>query len=180
MTPFVSADPAARRYGRGRRAVLRVLSVLAIVGAVAVCGMAIDVAAADPGDPKAPADSVQAAPDTTAGAHRVLAYYFHTTRRCASCRKLEAYSQEAIEAGFPEALKDGRLAWRVVNVEEKGNEHFVKDYQLFTKSVVLVEEADSAQVRWKNLPKVWELLGDKAGFLRYVQEETQAFLAGRQ
>ena len=108
---------------------------------------------------------------------RVIAYYFHTTYRCASCRAIEAYSREAIESAFAEQLKDGRLVWKVVNVEVKGNEHFVKDYGLYTKSLILVNEARGKPTQWKNLEKVWQLLQDKQKFLRYVQDETRAYLA---
>jgi hypothetical protein len=66
--------------------------------------------------------------------------------------------------------------WRVVNVEEKGNEHFVQDYQLFTKSLVVVEEVKDRQVRWKNLPKVWQLLPHKDKFYAYVQNEVRSYL----
>jgi hypothetical protein len=115
--------------------------------------------------------------DTT-GPRRVLAYYFHTTKRCVSCRKIEAYTTEAITTGFAGELKDGRLVFQAVNVDEKENERFVKQYQLFTKTVVLVDERSGKQVAWKSLPKVWELLNDKEAFQRYVQAETRAYLAG--
>ena len=36
---------------------------------------------------------------------KVVAYYFHGTRRCANCRKIEAYSHEAIEVGFVKELE---------------------------------------------------------------------------
>ncbi len=107
---------------------------------------------------------------------RVTAYYFHTTNRCASCRAIEAYSKEAIETAFADELKDGRLVWKLVNVEQKGNEHFVKDYQLYTKALVLVDETRGRAPRWRNLEKVWQLLRDKEAFLRYVRTETRAFL----
>jgi hypothetical protein len=130
-------------------------------------------------DSKAETDSARTVvvPDTAAAPHRVIACYFHTTKRCASCMKIEAYSQEAIEGAFADEIKNGRVVWRVVNVEEKGNEHFVKDYQLFTKSVVLIDEREGRQEAWKNLPKVWELLNDKNAFVSYVREETRAYLA---
>jgi hypothetical protein len=108
--------------------------------------------------------------------HRVIAYYFHTTYRCASCRAIEAYSHEAIETAFADQIKDGRILWKVVNIEVKGNEHFVKDYGLYTKSLVLVNEVRGQAAEWKNLEKVWQLLQDKPKFLRYVQEETRAYL----
>ena len=111
--------------------------------------------------------------------HRVIAYYFHTTYRCASCRAIEAYSREAIESAFADQIKDGRILWKVVNVEVKGNEHFVKDYGLYTKSLVLVNEVRGKPTEWKNLEKVWQLLQDKPKFLRYVQDETRSYLTER-
>ena len=115
--------------------------------------------------------------DTVAAAGQVIAYYFHTTARCASCRQIEAYSHAAIEAAFPKELADGRLVWRMVNVDEEGNEHFMEDYELFTKSLVLVEQVQGKQVRWKNLPKIWELLQQKERFFAYVQGEVRSYLA---
>lgn len=109
--------------------------------------------------------------------HRVVAYYFHTTYRCASCRTLEAWAREAVESAFAEELKDGRLVWKTVNIEVKGNEHFVKDYALYTKSLVLVNEVRGRAPAWKNLEKVWQLLGRKEAYFRYVQAETRAYLA---
>ena len=108
----------------------------------------------------------------------VVAYYFHGNFRCQTCRKIEALSREAVESGFPEDLKTGRLEWRVINVEETGNEHFVQDYQLFSKSLVLVEKKGSKQTRWKNLQEVWTLVGNKEAFTKYVQDEIRVYLGG--
>lgn len=110
---------------------------------------------------------------------KVVAYYFHGQFRCATCRKLEALSKEAISSGFAQELGSSRLAFRVVNVETPDTEHFVKDFQLVTKSLVLVEYKDGKVVRWKNLPKIWQLVRDREEFIRYVQGETRAFLGER-
>ncbi len=114
--------------------------------------------------------------ETTKASSKLVAYYFHGNMRCMTCRTIEAYAKEAVNAGFPEALKDGRLEFRAVNVEEKANEHFVQDYQLTTRSVVLVQFADGKQGQWKNLPRVWQLVRDKEAFLKYVQDETRSYL----
>jgi len=111
--------------------------------------------------------------------HKVIAYYFYGNVRCPSCKKIEAYSHEAIQGGFAAPLKDGRLEWRPINVEESGNEHFLKDFQIYTKSLVIVDLIDGKQKQWKNLPKVWELLYDKDGFIKYVRDEINAYLTGR-
>lgn len=107
---------------------------------------------------------------------KVVAYYFHGNTRCMTCRRIEAYTKEAIDTGFPEALKDDRLEWQVINVDESGNEHFIQDFQLVTRSVVIEEIADGKRTRWKNLQRVWELVRNKGVFLKYIQDETRAYL----
>jgi len=106
----------------------------------------------------------------------VVAYYFHASVRCVTCRTIEAYARDAIETGFAGALRSGALQWRPTNVEEPGNEHFIQDYRLVTRSLVLVDIRDGAQVQWKNLDQVWNLVGDKPAFIWYVQDEVRAYL----
>ncbi len=107
----------------------------------------------------------------------LIAYYFHGTRRCVTCKKLEAYTQEAIESGFAEQLKSGILQFRPVNIDEEGNGHFVNDYQLYTKSVILSNRKDGKEVSWKNLDKIWELVrGDKEAYVKYIQDEVKLAL----
>ncbi len=109
--------------------------------------------------------------------YKVVAYYFHTNTRCSTCRKIEAYSREAIEKGFPDELKDGRLEFKLVNYELSHNRHFIKDYKLVTKSLVLVELANGEQTKWTNLRLVWQLTKHKDAFLNYVRGEVRNYLS---
>ena len=77
---------------------------------------------------------------------------------------------------FAGPIAEKRVVWRTLNVDEPENNHFVKDYGLYTKSVVVSEVQDGREVRWKNLDQVWKLLGDPAAFQGYVEREVQAFL----
>lgn len=135
-------------------------------------------AATAPAAPPAPAP-VDTARVAAPPRHRVVITYFHTTQRCATCRKLEAYSREAVETAFAGELKNGTVVFQLVNYEEKGNEHFVKDYELYTKSLVLVDELNGRPVRWNRLDRIWQLVQDKPKFLKYVQDEARAYLAPR-
>jgi hypothetical protein len=128
------------------------------------------------GQPAKPDTSNPAKPDAGNPSRKVIAYYFHGNVRCSTCRTLEAYSEEAIQSGFPEALKQEILEWKVVNVEEPDNRHFIKDYQLYTKSLVIVKMEGDKQVEWKNLDRIWELVRDKPAFLQYVQTEISGYL----
>lgn len=140
----------------------------AVLGFVVLVGTALGPPAVMAGE----AEISATAADTT-----VVAFYFHGNKRCSTCRKLEAYSTEAITGGFAAELDSGELEWRVVNTDDKENAHFITDFELVTKSVVLAEYRDGEVVRFKNLKLVWQLVGDEEGFLRYVRDETRDFLA---
>jgi hypothetical protein len=109
--------------------------------------------------------------------HKIVAYYFHTNARCSTCRKIEAYSHEAIEEGFKSELKNGTLELRVINYEEPENRHYIKDYKLVTKSLILVNLVDGKQTEWTNLKLVWQLTKNKEAFLNYVRKEVGNYLA---
>jgi hypothetical protein len=120
---------------------------------------------------------VQTAQAPSTGSSKIVAYYFHVTVRCTTCRTIEAYSRETITNRFKNEIDRGALEWQVVNVQLPENRHFVKDYELFTKSVVLVHIANGKQQSYKTLNEVWELVGDKAQFQAYVDREVRGYLA---
>ncbi len=144
-------------------ALLLALAGLAIVAAIT------GAAAIDPPKPKA----ATAVAPTPAAAPGVLVYYFHATTRCATCRTIEAYAHETIASRFVGDLEARRLEWRTVNVEEPANRHFIRDFRLYTRSVVVVDAKDPK--RFKVLGRVWQLVRNKAAFQKYVEEEIRAF-----
>lgn len=111
--------------------------------------------------------------------YKVIVYYFYGTARCPTCIKFEAFSNEALQDAFAEALSQGRLEWRAVNVDEPGNAHFVRDYELYSKSIVVVKIQNEKQTTWKNLERIWELVADKGVFIKYVQDEVRAYLGAK-
>lgn len=120
--------------------------------------------------------SLPAAAEEPNVAHRYVAYYFLTNKRCQSCLRIEKWTEASIHEYFKEDLESGSLDWRTVNVQKPENKHFIDDFQLYTKSVVIVEQQDGATIRWHNLDKVWHLLRDQEQFSRYVFKEIQGFM----
>ena len=116
------------------------------------------------------------APAVQSGESKVIAYYFHVTVRCTTCRTIESYSREVIEQKFRGDIAKGRLEFRLVNVQLPENRHFVKDYQLFTKSLVLVRFDRGKQAEYKVLNETWELVGDRQSMQGYVEREVQGYL----
>jgi hypothetical protein len=121
------------------------------------------------------AQTQSAAPHSVS--HKVIAYYFHTNTRCSTCIKIEEYSHEAIEKGFPNELRNGTLELRVVNYELPGNRHFIQDYKLVSKSLILVNVVDGKQTGWTNLKLVWQLYKNENAFLNYVRQEVRKYLS---
>jgi hypothetical protein len=107
---------------------------------------------------------------------RVIAYYFHGSFRCPTCAAMEKYSREAVETNFKDKLASGELEFKAVNVEGRGNEHFMIDYKLYTKSLILSLVKDGREVKSKNLDKIWQLAGNRQKFTDYVSAEINEFM----
>ncbi len=121
-----------------------------------------------------------AAPAGTAArpavAHRVVVTYFHGDVRCPTCRKLEEYSREAVEQGFAKEIAAGHVVFQAVNVDRPENKHFVADFKLVTKSLVVADERDGMSGRWINLEKIWDLVGNHDAYMTYVRDAVRGLL----
>ncbi len=145
--------------------------VVLIVGTGIAAGLAVNAS----GD-RRKARNGPAAPGAPAPSSKVIAYYFHRTVRCPTCLAIEDLSRQTIESVFGEQLAEGRIEWRPVNIEQKGNEHFEDDFELKNQSLVLVKLEGGKQADWKNLTSVWDLIQDHEKFVQYVREETSKYL----
>jgi small redox-active disulfide protein 2 len=87
-------------------------------------------------------------------------YYFYGNHRCATCNRMEGLTQKAI--------KDKGVAYKAVNLDEPANEHFVKDFQLDAR-VVVIQRGGS----YKKMDAVWDLVSDEDAFISYIQRGLQ-------
>jgi len=108
--------------------------------------------------------------------NHVVVYYFHTNFRCVNCHNMEMWTKEVVETDFKPQLEKGTVVLKIINTETKGNEHFMNDYKLFTKSVVLGLVKDGKEVKFINLAKVWDFLRDGNKFKAYVKDEISKYL----
>ncbi|MCX5786513.1 MAG: nitrophenyl compound nitroreductase subunit ArsF family protein [Elusimicrobia bacterium] len=111
-----------------------------------------------------------------AEAKTAVVYYFYTNTRCSSCKQIEAYTREAVEKNFGSDYKGWKVEFKGLNIEDEPNAHFVQEYFLNSKSVVVQKFSDGKALKWGKLEKVWQLLGDKEGFLNYITDETHKLL----
>ena len=112
----------------------------------------------------------------SAPGNHIVVYYFHTTLRCPTCYKIEQYTQEAVNKYFDKEIKSGTISFKAVNVQQEKNQHYVKDYQLFAKAVVISMIKEGKEVKFNNLTKIWEYVRDKEKFYNYIKTETNQYL----
>ena len=63
----------------------------------------------------------------------VKAYYFHATRRCATCEAVEAVSKEAINEYY-----GNKVSFESINSEEDKNSQLVAKYKISGTSLLIV------------------------------------------
>lgn len=151
----------------------------AVITAVLLLFVAISVVALivkQTGDAPSASTSQESVTNEPLPGDRLIVYYFHGNMRCPTCMTLEEYSKEAVRTLFPDELNSGRVEFQVVNYDETWNEHFLTDYDLSFQSLVLVEMKDGKEVGYKNLEKIWDLVGDKTAYFDYVRNEVKSDL----
>ena len=118
--------------------------------------------------------------DKTSGKEdrKVIVFYFHGNFRCYTCKRIEQLTVKAVTEAFSDEIKKGVVELQVLNVEDPQYRHFINDYQLYTRSVVVSDFRQGKQKRWKNLQKVWELVHNEEAFGKYIKQEVQEYLKG--
>ena len=123
--------------------------------------------------PEPATGSTPAAATTTEAAepeHLVLVTYFTSDVRCPTCIKIEKQTREAVESGFADELAAGTVRFQAINFDQPGNKHFIDDYGLAFKTVVVSERHQGKEVKWDKYDQVWELVGEPDAFAAYLQQ----------
>lgn len=105
-------------------------------------------------------------------ADTVEVYYFHGNQRCYTCNQIEELTKKAISDKYTKELADGKIVMRSVNVEIPENEHFIKDFQLSTRSVVM-RKGD----KYEKFDEVWSLVREPVKFTEYIQKGAAKMLS---
>jgi len=98
-------------------------------------------------------------------------FYFHGNFRCPTCKNMERYSKEAVDTYFKKEIESGKINFKAINVDEKDNQHYVKDYQLYTKTLIVSVTKNGKETQYKNLDKIWAYARNKEKFINYVKNK---------
>ncbi len=151
---------------KGRFSLKNAVGLGLVAFALVAIGVSVVKEQAKPVDAAVPASA-----EAVSAATAATVYYFHGERRCRTCNTIEALTRSTVDTAFAEETKAGRVVFKSVNLDEAANEHFIADFGLTIRSVV-VAKGD----KFERLDRVWELVGDEEKFRAYVAEAVRKML----
>ena len=78
--------------------------------------------------------------------------YFHGKQRCATCVAIERETKAVIDGQFADAVADGALEMRTIDITQPENEAIADKYEITWSSLVVVKYTDSEE-QAENLTK---------------------------
>lgn len=66
-------------------------------------------------------------------------YYFHNTRRCATCEAVESVTKSTLEESYPEQMKSGQITFHSLNIEDDKNEALAKKLHVSGQTLLFVK-----------------------------------------
>ena len=106
--------------------------------------------------------------ETAAESHSLTVFYFHGRQRCMTCNRIEKMVHE---------VADNLPSVKViaVNLYEPANEHYIADFGLTMRTVVL-----QCGTRFTVLDKCWSLAHKEAAFKDYIAKSIADFAAAKE
>jgi hypothetical protein len=77
-------------------------------------------------------------PSSMAPGKKVEVFYFHFTRRCATCNNVEKVSKDAVETQFAAQVKNGEISFKSVNLDEKDGEAIGAKYKIEGQTLIII------------------------------------------
>jgi len=80
----------------------------------------------------------QATKTSVSKSAKIEVYYFHFTRRCATCQAVETESQKTISLLYPAQKKKGLITFKSVNLDVKGTETLAKKCKAEGQALLII------------------------------------------
>jgi hypothetical protein len=87
----------------------------------------------------------------TVGSSEVSVYYFHFTRRCATCMAVEENARKAVEALYPNEVKTGEYTFSSLNLDETSTKEIADKLGVGGQSLLVVrgdKKIDITSAAW--------------------------------
>lgn len=71
---------------------------------------------------------------------KVEVFYFHNTRRCATCEAVEEVTKKSLEEFYSEELKNGKVTFQSLNIEDDSNESLARKLKVSGQTLLIVKD----------------------------------------
>lgn len=85
------------------------------------------------------AQSSQDQKSSVADTYELQVYYFHFTKRCATCNAVENEAKVALEMFYADQLKEGNIAFTSLNLEEDDGKKVAEQLKVSGQTLLLVK-----------------------------------------
>lgn len=119
-----------------------------------------------------PAGAVQA----DARPDKVMAYYFHTTRRCRTCLGIQATIEKTIQENFLGQTGTGLLTFQSINIDQDENKHFAKDFDISFSTMIIAATKGDKAIKWEKFDGVWDYAHEPEKLTDYTIAAVQKYL----
>jgi hypothetical protein len=68
----------------------------------------------------------------------VIVYYFHFTRRCATCMAVEENAKKAVEALYTDKIKAGEYSFTALNLDDAGSKEIANNLGVGGQTLLVV------------------------------------------
>ena len=76
---------------------------------------------------------------TNLGSENMQIYYFHLTKRCATCNAVENETKMALESFFSDKLKNGEIEFISLNIEDAESKDIAKALAVSGQALLIVK-----------------------------------------
>ena len=73
----------------------------------------------------------------SSGPNRIEVLDFHNEHRCATCLEIERLTKKILAENYADAVKKGRVTFRLINVDEKANGALVDKYTAYGTTLII-------------------------------------------
>ena len=106
-----------------------------------------------------------------------LILLFHNQTRCTMCLNMEGHIKTLLSQEYGEYQDKGLIQFMPVNMNSSENQAFVRRFELYTASVVLVRFKDREETDVVVLRDIWKLHTDRDKFTDEVNRELKVLLS---
>ena len=108
--------------------------------------------------------------------NRVEVVYLIFGKRCATCHTIEVYTEEAVNTLYKDEISKGLVVWRLIDCDKPENKHYLKDFDLVAKAVMVLRYENNEVIDWENLKDIWTKYTNKKEYFTYISEGVNMFL----